>query len=102
VLAVRFAGGISNGDVTVRRPFHLGGAEPNANPSTWPAGDQLMRGFAIDTFAGSVSSDERRLRWPVARPQWGYGTWPGFSTPSMRPSSRTSVTAWTPRSTLAN
>ncbi len=80
VLAVRLAGGLSNGDAAVRRVFHLGGAQ--ANPNGLDFGRQsisLLRGFAADTFAGSrVSLLNADYRWPVARPQWGHGTWPLF------------------------
>jgi hypothetical protein len=80
VLAVRLAGGLSNGDAAVRRVFHLGGAQ--ANPNLLDFGRQsisLLRGFAADTFAGShVSLLNADYRWPVTRPQWGRGTWPLF------------------------
>lgn len=80
VLAVRLAGGASTGDPTVRKTFHLGGAQPNAE--TVDFGRQaisLLRGFGADTFAGShVALMNVDYRWPVARPQRGYGTWPLF------------------------
>jgi hypothetical protein len=80
VLAVRLAGGISSGDATLRRAFHLGGAQPN--PNVLDFGRQsisLLRGFAADTFAGNhVALLNADYRWPLARPQVGYGTWPVF------------------------
>lgn len=80
VLAVRFAGGFSSGDQTVRRVFHLGGEQPNLNALDFGRqGISLLRGFAPDTFAGNrVSLMNADYRWPVARPQWGHGTWPVF------------------------
>src|SRR5262249_22269409 len=37
----------------------------------------LLRGFASDTFAGTrVALLNADYRWPIARPQRGYGTWP--------------------------
>ena len=39
----------------------------------------LMRGFGVDTFAGShVALLNAEYRWPLARPQRGMGTWPLF------------------------
>jgi outer membrane protein assembly factor BamA len=80
VLAVRLAGGVSTGDPTIERTFHLGGAGPNA--STLDFGRNaisLLRGFSSDTFAGSrVALLNLDYRWPIARPQRGYGTWPFF------------------------
>jgi len=80
VLAVRLAGGVSMGDRTVGRTFHLGGAQPNA--STLDFGSDaisLLRGFASDTFAGThVALLNAEYRWPIARPQRGVGTWPFF------------------------
>jgi WD40 repeat protein len=80
VLAVRFAGGLSSGDPAARRAFHLGGAQPNLNALDFGnQGISLLRGFATDSFAGShVSLMNADYRWPVARPEWGHGTWPVF------------------------
>jgi hypothetical protein len=80
VLAVRIAGGLSSGDATVRRAFHLGGAQPNLNVVDFGRQSiSLLRGFAADTFAGNhVALMNADYRWPVARPQWGHGTWPVF------------------------
>ncbi len=80
VLAVRLAGGISNGDATLRRTFHLGGVEPNVDVLDFGRNAiSLLRGFPGDTFAGShVALVNADYRWPIARPQRGHGTWPLF------------------------
>jgi hypothetical protein len=78
VLAIRFAGGRSTGDPTVRRTFHLGGGQSNLSTTDFGRDAiSLMRGFASDTFAGSrVALLNAEYRWPLMRPQRGYGTWP--------------------------
>ncbi len=78
VVAVRGAAGVSTGDLDVRRNFHLGGAEPNSNVvDTGRHAISLLRGFSVDTFAGShVALVNADYRWPIARPQRGVGTWP--------------------------
>jgi hypothetical protein len=80
VLAVRLAGATSTGDPIVRRTFLLGGGQPNVG--TLDFGRRalsLLRGFGADTFAGShVALLNADYRWPIARPQRGYGTWPLF------------------------
>jgi hypothetical protein len=80
VLALRLAGGLSTGDRTVGRTFHLGGGQANA--STLDFGRDaisLLRGFGSDTFAGTrVALLNAEYRWPIARPQRGVGTWPFF------------------------
>jgi hypothetical protein len=80
VLAIRVAGGRSTGDPTVRRTFHLGGAQSNLSTTDFGRNAiSLMRGFGIDTFAGSrVALLNAEYRWPLLRPQRGYGTWPIF------------------------
>jgi WD40-like Beta Propeller Repeat len=80
VLAIRFAGGRSTGDPTVRRTFHLGGAQSNLSTTDFGRDAiSLMRGFGSDTFAGSrVALLNAEYRWPLMRPQRGYGTWPIF------------------------
>ncbi len=80
VLAIRLAGGISNGDPTVRRTFLLGGVEPNIDPLDFGRNAiSLLRGFGSDTFAGNhVALMNVDYRWPLARPQRGHGTWPLF------------------------
>jgi hypothetical protein len=80
VFALRAAGGTSTGDVDMRRTFHLGGAGPN--PDVLEFGRNaasLLRGFGIDTFAGShVALLNADYRFPLAHPQRGVGTWPLF------------------------
>jgi outer membrane translocation and assembly module TamA len=80
VLAIRLAGGASNGDPAVGRTFLLGGAAPNA--ATIDFGHEaisLLRGFPVDTFGGSrVALLNADYRWPIVRPQRGVGTWPLF------------------------
>jgi hypothetical protein len=78
VVAVRGAAGVSTGDADVRRNFHLGGAQPNSSViDTGRNAVSLLRGFSIDTFAGShVALVNTDYRWPIARPQRGAGTWP--------------------------
>ena len=80
VLAVRAAGGSSNGDRDLRRSFNLGGALSNL--TTLDFGREaisLLRGFPADTFAGTrVALVNADYRWPIARLQRGLGTWPIF------------------------
>src|SRR5439155_24460872 len=80
VLAVRAAGGSSNGDRDLRRSFNLGGALTNL--TTLDFGREaisLLRGFPADTFAGTrVALVNADYRWPIARLQRGLGTWPIF------------------------
>lgn len=80
VLAIRFAGGLSTGDPTVRRTFHLGGAAPSPGTLGFGRNDiSLLRGFGRDTFVGShVALLNVDYRWPLVRPQRGSGTWPVF------------------------
>jgi hypothetical protein len=80
VVAVRLGGGASIGDPTVGRTFLLGGPSPGNGVNDLDAGAfALLRGFAANTFAGShVALANVEYRWPIARPQRGYGTWPLF------------------------
>ena len=79
VVAVRLAGGASAGDATVGRTFLLGGDSPGSATDFGSAAVSLLRGFAPNTFAGShVALANAEYRWPIARPQRGYGTWPVF------------------------
>jgi hypothetical protein len=73
-------GGASIGDPTVGRTFLLGGPSPANGVNDLGAGAfALLRGFAANTFAGShVALANVEYRWPIARPQRGYGTWPLF------------------------
>jgi hypothetical protein len=79
VVAVRLAGGASIGDATVGRTFLLGGDSPGGATDFGSTAFSLLRGFAPNTFAGShVAVANAEYRWPIARPQRGYGTWPLF------------------------
>jgi len=80
VLAVRAAGGVSSGDPTVGRTFLLGGSGPDLSVTDFGSDAfSLLRGFAADSFAGThVAVINTDYRWPLARPQRGYGTWPIF------------------------
>jgi hypothetical protein len=79
VLALRIGGGASLGDPTVGRTFLLGGGDPGSVVDLGNDAFALLRGFAPNTFAGSrVGVANAEYRWPLARPQRGYGTWPLF------------------------
>ncbi|HWF83592.1 MAG TPA: hypothetical protein VG222_02025 [Vicinamibacterales bacterium] len=80
VLAIRAAGGTSTGNVAMQRTFHLGGAGPNLTPLDFGSDAMsLLRGFAVDTFAGShVAVINADYRLPLFRPERGIGTWPLF------------------------
>jgi hypothetical protein len=79
VVAVRVAAGASLGDATVGRTFLLGGDSPGSVIDLGSSAFSLLRGFAPNTFAGShVAVANAEYRWPIARPQRGYGTWPLF------------------------
>ena len=80
MLALRLAGGRSNGDRDLQRVFDLGGGQGNLD--TLDFGREaisLLRGFPADTFAGTrVALMNADYRWPIARPQRGVGPWPFF------------------------
>jgi hypothetical protein len=80
VAALRIGGGRSAGDPTVGRTFLLGGDSPGVGVTDLGSGAfALLRGFSPNTFAGShVALANAEYRWPIARPQRGYGTWPLF------------------------
>lgn len=80
VVALRIGGGASIGDATVGRTFLLGGSSPGAGVvDLGSSAFSLLRGFGPDMFAGShVAVANAEYRWPIARPQRGYGTWPLF------------------------
>lgn len=80
VLAVRFGGGVSRGDLSAGRTFLLGGVQPNAATVDFGRNAiSLLRGFGSNAFAGSrVALLNAEYRWPIARPQRGAGTWPLF------------------------
>jgi hypothetical protein len=80
VVALRGGGGVSTGDQRVRRLFFLGGASPG--PPVVDFGSDafsLLRGFEDGAFAGSrVALVNADYRWPLARPERGFRTWPLF------------------------
>jgi hypothetical protein len=80
VVAIRMAGGASTGRADLGRTFHLGGAAPAGDVIDFTRDAfRLMRGFPLDTFAGSrVALMNAEYRSPLARPQRGVGTWPIF------------------------
>ena len=80
VLAARVAGATSHGDDRVRRDFSAAGNVPQF--SGFDVGLDaigLLRGFdsddLIDRHAAVLNLD---YRFPIARPQRGFGTWPFF------------------------
>ena len=80
VVALRAGGGVSSGDATVGRTFQLGGPSPGNGVVDLDADAfSLLRGFTSNTFPGSrVALANAEYRFPIARPQRGYGTWPFF------------------------
>ena len=80
VVALRAAGGASSGDRAARRLFLLGGAAPANGVLDFDADAiSLLRGFESNAFAGSrVALVNAEYRWPFARPERGYRTWPVF------------------------
>ena len=80
VVALRVGGGVSSGDAAGGRTFLLGGDSPGDGVTDLGSGAfALLRGFGEDTFAGNhVALANAEYRWPIARPQRGYGTWPLF------------------------
>ena len=80
VLALRLSGGSSTGEIGVRRTFLLGGGAGAPAPLDFGSeAFSLLRGFPLDTFAGSrVALVNADYRVPLARPERGAGTWPLF------------------------
>jgi hypothetical protein len=80
VVAVRAAGGGSNGDRGARRIFLLGGASPASSVIDFDSDAiSLLRGFAANAFPGTrVALVNIEYRWPFARPERGFKTWPVF------------------------
>ena len=80
VIAVRVAGGASNGDRSSGRTFLLGGGSSETSVISFGSGAiSLLRGFPANAFAGSRAALlNAEYRWPIARPQRGLGTWPLF------------------------
>jgi hypothetical protein len=80
VVALRVSGGRSTGDSTVGRTFLLGGSRGAGSLVDFGSrASSLLRGFGDATFAGShVALINAEYRWPIVRPQRGFGTWPLF------------------------
>jgi hypothetical protein len=80
VVALRAAAGAASGDPRVRRVFDLGGAQAALSPIDFGReAIGLLRGFPLDTFAGSRAAVfNADYRFVVARPERGAGTWPMF------------------------
>jgi hypothetical protein len=80
VVALRAAGAGSAGDPVVGRTFLLGGPGPDDSVLDFGGSAiSVLRGFGADTFAGRhVALLNADYRWPIVRPQRGYGTWPLF------------------------
>ncbi len=80
VIAIRAVGATNGGDLSVGRAFRMGGSARDTGLidfSTAPT--TLMRGFPTDTFAGSHAALVNvEYRFPLSRPQRGFGTWPLF------------------------
>ncbi len=80
VVALRAAAGASSGDRAARRVFLLGGASPAGGVLDFDNDAiSLLRGFDSNAFAGSrVALLNAEYRWPFARPERGFSTWPVF------------------------
>ena len=80
VVALRAAGGSSGGDPAARRVFLLGGASPAGGVIDFDNDAlNLLRGFEANAFAGDhVALTNIEYRWPVARPERGFKTFPVF------------------------
>ena len=80
VVAIRAAGGASTGSLITGRTFLLGGAAAAPDVLSFSSSaTSLLRGFPLDTFAGThVTVMNADYRWPLARPERGHGTWPMF------------------------
>jgi hypothetical protein len=80
VVAIRAGAGRSAGDASAARLFRLGGPGPEGGTLHFGSDAlTLLRGFAEDSFAGSrIGLINADYRWPLARPQRGWGTFPLF------------------------
>ena len=80
VVALRAAAGASSGDRAAQRRFLLGGASPAGGVVDFDNDAiSLLRGFETNAFAGSrVAILNAEYRWPFARPERGFKTWPVF------------------------
>jgi hypothetical protein len=80
VVALRAAAGASSGDRAAQRVFLLGGGSPSGSVLDFDNDAiNLLRGFESNAFAGRrVALLNAEYRWPFARPERGYKTWPVF------------------------
>jgi outer membrane protein assembly factor BamA len=80
VVALRAAGGRSSGERAARRVFLLGGASPAGGLIDFDNDAlSLMRGFEANAFAGDrLALMNIEYRWPLARPERGFKTFPVF------------------------
>jgi hypothetical protein len=80
VAALRVAGGVATGEPTIRRTFVLGGSAPNLSVLDFDSDAfSLLRGFEANAFAGRrIALMNAEYRWPLARPERGFRTWPMF------------------------
>jgi hypothetical protein len=80
VVALRAAAGASSGDRAAQRVFLLGGASPAGGVLDFDNDAiSLLRGFEPNTFAGrQIALVNAEYRWPFARPERGFKTWPVF------------------------
>jgi outer membrane protein assembly factor BamA len=80
VVAVRAAAGASSGDRAAGRVFLLGGATPSGGVIDFDNDAiSLLRGFETNAFAGRrIALLNAEYRWPFARPERGFRTWPVF------------------------
>lgn len=80
VVAVRFASGVSTGDPGTRRIFSLGASTVPSSPFDFgQRAVGMMRGIPIDSRVGSaVAVANLDYRFPLARIERGFRTWPIF------------------------
>jgi hypothetical protein len=80
VFAIRAAGGWTNAADAIGRRFILGGSGPAGDVMSFDReAFSMLRGFGSARVAGSrIAVMNLDYRWPIARPQRGVGTWPGF------------------------
>ncbi len=80
VVALRASGGFVSGRTGLGRMFLLGGGAPNSDVLDFGSeASSLMRGFPANSVAGRrVALLNAEYRFPLARPQRGFRTWPVF------------------------
>jgi hypothetical protein len=80
VVAVRFASGVSTGDPGERRVFSLGASTIPSSPFDFgQRAVGMMRGIPIDSRVGTaVAVTNLDYRFPLARIERGFRTWPIF------------------------